>query len=221
VPTTQKGRVLLHVHPPDPPTQLDDDDGDDDDPFTASSLLPLLPDEAAADDADDDGDDPFAASSPLPLPPGEAEADEENGPESVILHLAHQLHSFQGCSSEAHEEQREAHLLYHEEADIHPHCHSLPQITDLIEGTSTPGSEPLPDVLGNPGLMGRVPLPKADFEAIFEGRVMEEALDDEPLPLPPLALQSLAIASTSSRSRSSTTSSSSSMPSISRLISQA
>jgi hypothetical protein len=139
------------------------------------------------DDDNDDGDGPLAASSPLPLPPDEAEADEGNGPESVILHLAHQLRSFQGCSSEAHEEQREAHPVYHDRADIHPHCHSLPQITDILQGTSTPGHEPLPDVLGSPRLMGRAPLPKADFEAIFEGRVREDALDDDEPPPPPLS----------------------------------
>jgi hypothetical protein len=131
-------------------------DSDNDYPFTASSPLPLrvqppspliLSLDAALDNDNNNNDNPFAASSPLPLPLNKDKVDEENGPESVILHLAHQLHSFQGCSSKAHKEQHKAHAVYHEEEDIHPHCHSLPEITEIITGTFLPDSKPLPNTI--------------------------------------------------------------------------
>jgi hypothetical protein len=183
---TQKERMSLHTKPPNAALDNDDNyyydddshDSDDDCPFTASSPLPLrvqppnppiLSLDAALDNDNNNNDDPFAASSPLPLPLDEDEVDEENGPESVILHLAHQLHSFQGCSSEAHKEQRKAHTVYHKEEDIHPYCYSLPEITEIITSTFLLNSELLPNVLRSPKIIGQVLLPRVDFKAIFEG----------------------------------------------------
>jgi hypothetical protein len=79
------------------------------------------------------------------------------------------------------------HAVYHKEEDIHPYCHSLPEITEIITSTFLLDSKLLPNVLGNPKIIGQAPLLRVDFKAIFEGQVTE-AFANKLLPLSPLTV---------------------------------
>jgi hypothetical protein len=139
-------------------------------------------------------------------------------PEDIIGYISQQLRTFQGCSDAEHKKQAQEHAFHHCQPHIHPDCHSLSDITSILQGTFTSSATPLPDVLGSTKMMPPTPLPQCDFHSIFEGRISEGNANNPP----PLALEEpLEERSPSPTPSTSSGSGSSSLPSISQIVATA
>lgn len=108
--------------------------------------------------------------TPLLLPIVD-DLDTESPPLDIIESLAEHLWEFKGCSDSDHAAQQQTHTEHHRQPHIHPDCHSLSNITALLQGTFDPSATPLPDVLQDPKIMARTAPPPTDFGSVFEGRI--------------------------------------------------
>jgi hypothetical protein len=88
----------------------------------------------------------------------------------IALQLATQLYAFQGCTKEQHEEQDRQHQRHHQRGDVDSNCASLADILPIIQGRGVDGTmPPLPEVLGQPGIMKAEELPRESCASAFEG----------------------------------------------------
>lgn len=106
------------------------------------------------------------AATPTPSTPSHSVASPQPAQQTAFK-LAKQLRKFQGCTHEQHEEADQLHQQYHQRADVHSKCSSLPEVTTILRGNHR--TTPLPNVLSSPKLVQPRNLAGVDCKAAFEG----------------------------------------------------